>query len=247
MRSTTGTAVVFSFLLFACGNSSPGQDLNGEWYFVDIRNASFPPDAMTPPLFDSVEIQPPDTIVLHDSLRKRTFQGTYTLHEGVLQWTFQPEDTPTPVEHAVHFSSRADGSLFLRGAAAKHSQEASVDWVFVRPDRLLPNSTVSGDWIIPSKSGDPSRHWILRPDGMLGHEPSESEQNSFWGIYRVWHNANEITVTTLMWVQGEGAFTMFQRVEPRGDTMEVTSRVPPGIRQIPPESWTRADQAGAIQ
>lgn len=196
---------------------------------------------MTPPLFDTIQIAPPASITLKDSLRNRQFAGTYALDREIVRWTFHPKDSPVPIEHALHFSFTNEGALVLRSAAAKHSNEQQVEWVFLPSDRFLPTTTVSGDWIIPGKSGEPDTHWILLPDGSLGHKEKPSAEDSFWGYYRVWNTVQkELMLTTVMWVQGEGAFAVFQRLEMNGGEMKVTGRVPPGIPPQPPQVWKRA-------
>ncbi len=195
---------------------------------------------MTPPLFDSIAVVPPSSIILHDTLRKRSFTGTYEINNQILRWTFQPKVSHKPIEHAVHYSFAQDGALVLRGAAAKDSNEQQVEWLFLRPDRFLPNTTVSGDWIMPTEKGEPEAHNMLLPDGTLGKQATKPGEE-FWGFYRVWRNPqNELILTTVMWIQGEGEFAMFQHIEQQDGELRVTSRVPPGFTPKPPETWKRA-------
>jgi len=122
--------------------------------------------------------------------------------------------------------------------------EQEVEWVFLRSERFLPSSTISGDWVSSPQLGEATIRRSLRPDGTVGGASGNRDEETYRGHYRVWRTAqNELMVTTVLWVQGEGAFATFERIELRDATMMSSARVPPGFGEKAPEVWRRVGEA----
>jgi hypothetical protein len=235
------SSLVLAFCL-AAGCAAPRTDntLAGSWRFADIRNAATLPDTMTPPLFDEVDFAAGGVIKLRDNLRKREFNGQYTVRDQTIEWSFQPGDTPSPVRHAVHFAFTPDGELALRSANAEHSREGHSEWIFLRPDRFLPVQSVSGEWIASPATDDPTSR-VLRADGTIRNEGrSGAEGEESWGYYRLWRApADGLMLTTVMWIQGHGAYATFERVIVDSTTTTLDPRVPPMLEPTPKRVWKR--------
>jgi len=228
-------------MLVSCTPAREGERLPGQWKFADIRDPQTFVEAMTPPLFDVIEFGADGSIQLENSLKRRTFRGQYSLADGRIVWTFHPPDSAQPIEHAVHYAFTRDGALVLRGALAKHSVEQQVEWIFHRTERFLPASNVSGDWIISHPEDQAGESRSLRNDGTIAAKREGAEGEEHWGQYRLWRtDSGALMMTTLLWVQGSGAFAMFEQVEMKDETMMLTARVPSGLGAKEPQILRRA-------
>jgi len=232
MRHLFAPLLAFLVLSTACGSSD--YTLAGEWRFADIRNATSPIDSMTPPLFDVIVFGDQGDIRLNRSLMNMEFRGKYTVVDWVVKWSFQPPDAPRPIEHGVHCSWLADGALVLRGANAKDSSESTVEWVYYRPNRFLPNDGVAGEWQLLDEDGTVGATRSLLVSGVLAAEDGLS-----WGRYRLWNSGSGLMLTTLLWVQGSGAYATFEKVRFHESTMVLAGRTPPSMPQQPPQVWHR--------
>jgi hypothetical protein len=230
--------------LASCTRPARGDTLAGTWKFADVRNPRTFIEAMTPPMFDAVEFAVDGAVKLRDGLRNRAFDGRYSVADDRITWTFKPADTPEPIEHALHYAFAKGGALVLRSSRAKHSAEQQVEWVFYRSERFLDPKQVSGDWIITEPAEDAGEPRQFRPDGKIIGERGGGDGEEHWGEYRLWRtDRGDLMITTLLWVQGSGAYAMFERVESGEGTMTLTGRVPPGLGSKPPQVLRRAAPA----
>ena len=236
MRVTLAFLIAVASL--QCSIPSPGGGLAGEWWFADTRNAQHIPDAITPPAFDVITLSSDGQVRLQDSLRRREFQGQYEATGTDINWTFQPSDVDRPIEQRLHFFWSAERGLVLRSADARDSSEARVEWVYFRAGSFLPNAPVVGDWQLISDTGEVESSRSLFANGDIEDDPE-----SHWGTFRLWNSGSVTMMTTLMWVQGHGAFAMFEEVEVQEDRLVLAGRSPPGISQEAPRHWVRVTNA----
>ena len=209
-------------ILIVCASCNRNEtvrksDLSGEWQFTYVQKArtAFGMNP-SPPMFDLIEFKKDNSIHLVDSMRKREFNGKFTYEDGILEWEFSPEDMPKPIVHRVDcLWAEKRKSIILRLSEGETGSDLETEWVYFRPEYLLPNAKMIGKWMT-SNDGE-STDMIFQKDGTF-----LMNNNKIWGYYRLWPSRYGDALTTAIWIQGEGGFMLLYSYSIESDTLTLT-------------------------
>lgn len=177
------------------------NSIEGTWYYADVRKAYIP---VAPTKFDIMEFRKEGGIKLTATLEKRTFDGTYTLVGNDLTLSFQVPEKPSPVELKVKLDSTYDGRALITIIQGN-------EMVFYRSSTFL-SEDITGNWVTQGEGQ--KQTMILGKDGSY----LLKEANVF-GYYRLWESKHGKTMTTVMYIQGEGGYTLFSLYERKTDRL----------------------------
>src|ERR1043166_7781533 len=197
--STTLRAILVPLLALSSFATPPGShedqadpaSIRGVWYFAEVRitNLLLPP---SPPTFDIMEFRDGDDVRLTDTLHKQTFDGKFHLAEDNLTLKFQTPNKVEPVELTMKI-----GLLYnRRGLLVTIAKEERV---FYRRD-VFVDEDIAGNWL--GSNGVEKVTMVLGKDGSY-----RLTEGGVSGFYRLWKSGAGPMMTTVVWIQGEGAFT----------------------------------------
>jgi hypothetical protein len=185
--------------------SSPAKALpsiEGEWRFVYMNKPllMFGKDFSPPPAFDSIDFQTNGTVRLVNSMSHHDFLGTYQVDGDKVKWTFTPPNITNSIEHELIVSWAEQGkALVLRPAEDDQGIPVEAEWTYYRPERLFPVDPIVGKWITSSEGE--TTDMTFEQDGSF-----HMAGKKCWGYYRLWRSNHGNTLTTPIWIQGEGGF-----------------------------------------
>jgi len=238
-----GAIVLAGLLLGGCATLPPptATDLSGEWRFAYAQKTlvMFGQDFTPPPSFDIIEFKDTGAVRLVNSLMRHEFTGNYTLDGNRLEWTFSPPDVKKPVEHRLECSWTENGrALVLRPSEDGEDSSTGTEWVFYKPRRFLPGDTITGKWVatVDGEKGD----MTFERDGRY-----YMDGKKIWGYYRLWPSRYGNTLTTPIWIQGEGGFIVLYLYNLDGDKLTLTPLTPNGPEKKGKLMWSRSKEKDA--